>query len=162
MRNKAVPAFCSLLGTLLLLLVIVFCLPLTLPSLMGYEVYEVVSGSMEPEIPVGSAIYVKAAAPEEIGEEEVIAFWSGSSVVTHRVVENRLAEREFVTKGDANAAEDLRAVPYGELIGRVVRHFPKAGRLMALYTGSVGKVCLILLAACGCMLNMLAGSLRRR
>ena len=162
MRNKAVPVFCSLLGTLLLLLVIVSCIPLTLPRMMGYEVYEVVSGSMEPEIPVGSVIYVKAVAPEEVREEEVIAFWSGSSVITHRVVENRLAEREFVTKGDANAAEDLRAVPYAELIGRVIRHFPKVGRLMALYTGSIGKGCMILLAVCGSMLNMLAGRLRHR
>ena len=162
MRDKAVPVFCSLLGTLLLLLVIVFCIPLTLPRLMGYEIYEVVSGSMEPEIPVGSVIYVKAAVPEDIGEEEVIAFWSGSSVVTHRVMKNRLAEREFVTKGDANVAEDLHAVPYTGLIGRVVWHFPKVGRLMALYTGNAGKACLLLLAACGCMLNMLAGRLRRR
>lgn len=162
MKNKAVPVFCSLSGTLLLLLVIAFCIPLTLPRLMGYEAYEVVSGSMEPEISVGSVIYVKAAAPEEIEEEEVIAFRCGSSVVTHRVVQNRLSQREFVTKGDANAAEDLRAVPYAEFIGRVVWHFPKAGRLMALYTGSVGKACLILFAACGSMLNMLAGSLRRR
>ena len=161
MRNKAVPTFCSLSGTLLLLLVIVFCIPLTLPRLMGYEIYEVVSGSMEPEIPVGSVIYVKAAVPEDIGEEEVIAFWGGSSAVTHRVMQNKLAEREFVTKGDANAAEDLRAVPYTEFIGRVVWHFPVVGHLMALYTSSIGKACLILLAACGCMLNIFAGRLRR-
>lgn len=162
MRNKAVSFFCNLLGTLLLLLVIVSCIPLTLPRLMGYEVYEVVSGSMEPEISVGSVIYVKAVMPEDVREEDVIAFWSGSSVVTHRVVENRLEEREFVTKGDANAAEDLRAVPYTELIGRVIRHFPKVGRLMALYTSGIGKVFLILIAVCGSMLNMLAGHLRRR
>ena len=162
MRNKEFPAFCSLFGILLLVLVIVSCIPLTLPRLMGYEVYEVVSGSMEPEISVGSVIYVKAVEAEEIREKEIIAFWSGSSVITHRVVENRLAEREFVTKGDANAAEDLRAVPYTELIGRVVCHFSEIGRLMALYTRGVGKICLILIAVCGSMLNMLAGHLRRR
>ena len=156
------PSLCNLLGTLILLLVIVSCLPLILPRLIGYEIYEVVSGSMEPEIPVGSVIYVKEADPGDIEEKEVIVFWSGSSVVTHRVVQNRMVEGEFVTKGDANAAEDMRAVPYSELIGRVAYHFPWAGRLMTLYTSKIGKVYVILTAACGVMLNMLAGCLRNQ
>ncbi len=56
--GKLIPALCNLLGTLILVLVIASCLPLTVPRLFGYEIYEVVSGSMEPEIPVGSVIYV--------------------------------------------------------------------------------------------------------
>ena len=86
------PAFCSLAGTVILLCVIGAFLPLTIPNLLGYQIYEVVSGSMEPEIPVGSVIYVKAAAPEEIGEGEIIAFMRNSSVITHRVEENRFVE----------------------------------------------------------------------
>lgn len=156
------PGLCNLLGTLILLFIIAVCLPLALPRFAGYEVYEVVSGSMEPEIPVGSVVYVKHAAPEDIAEEEVIAFWSGSSAVVHRVMQNKMVEGEFVTKGDANAAEDLRAVPYSELIGRVEYHFPVVGRLMSLYATRGGKIYLFLIAACGVMLNMLAGSLRRR
>jgi signal peptidase I len=54
-----VPAFCSLIGTLMLLVVIAAALPLTVPNFMGYDVYNVVSGSMEPTIPIGSIIYVK-------------------------------------------------------------------------------------------------------
>lgn len=156
------PGLCNLLGTLILLSVIVVCLPLALPRFAGYEVYEVVSGSMEPEIPVGSVVYVKYASPEDIGEEEVIAFWGGSSAIVHRVMQNKTAEREFITKGDANAAEDLQAVPYSSLIGRVEYHFPIVGRLMSLYATSVGKIYLFLIAACGVMLNMLAGFMRRR
>ena len=41
-----VPAFCSLIGTLMLLVVIAAALPLTVPNFMGYDVYNVVSGSM--------------------------------------------------------------------------------------------------------------------
>ncbi|MBD5515734.1 MAG: signal peptidase I [Lachnospiraceae bacterium] len=162
MKKKMLPSLCNLLGTLILLLVIVSCLPLTVPRLSGYEIYEIVSGSMEPEIPVGSVIYVKNVQPEDIEEEDVIAFWSGSTVIAHRVRQNKVVEGEFVTKGDANAAEDLRAVSYSELIGRVVYHFPVAGHLMALYTSNVGKIYVILFAACGVMLNMLAGCLRDR
>lgn len=160
--KRMLSSLCSLLGALILLVVIASCLPLTLPRLLGYGIYEVVSGSMEPEIPVGSVIYVKAAAPGDIAEQDVIAFQSGESVVTHRVVQNRTVEGAFVTKGDANAAEDLRTVPYDALVGRVAYHFPGVGRLMAVYTSSVGKVYAILTAACGAMLNMLAGCLRRQ
>lgn len=159
--RKLIPALCNIFGVLILISVIASCLPLTVPRLLGYEIYEVVSGSMEPEIPVGSVIYVVKAAPEEIAENEIIAFQSGNSVITHRVVENRLVEGEFITKGDANAKEDFKAASYQSLIGRVSLHIPVMGRLMTLYTSVIGKAYAVCFAACGAMLNMLAGRLRR-
>jgi len=160
--GKVIPALCNFFGVLILLAVILSCLPLTIPRYMGYEIYNVVSGSMEPEIPVGSVIYVAVTDPEDIQESDVIAFRSNGSVVTHRVVQNRLVEGEFVTKGDANAAEDMNTVPYINLIGRVEYHFPVIGQLMVLYTSNIGKAYVICFAACGAMLNMLAGRLRAR
>ncbi len=70
--GKLLPALCSVSGTLILISVIAVCIPITVPKLTGYEIYNVVSGSMEPEIPVGSAIYVKAAAPEDVQELSLI------------------------------------------------------------------------------------------
>ena len=160
--GKLVPALCNVVGTFILLSVIGTCLPVTVPQFMGYEVYNVVSGSMEPEIPVGSVIYVAAAQPEDIREEDVIAFRSGDTIITHRVVTNRKLDGEFVTKGDANELEDMNSVPYENLVGRVEHHFPIVGRLMVVYTGTVGKAYVICFAACGAMLNMLAGRLRDR
>lgn len=96
--GKWFPALCSVLGTLILLGIIAAFLPLTVPRFLGYEIYEVVSGSMEPEIPVGSVLYVAPSAPEEIEAGDVIAYRKGDSVVTHRVEENRYVEGEFVTK----------------------------------------------------------------
>ena len=162
MRKKIIPAFCNVLGILILLLVIASCLPVTVPRLMGYEIYNVVSGSMEPEIPVGSVVYVSEAQPEEMEEGDVVAFWSRDSVVTHRVVENRIVEGEFVTKGDANEEADMNAVPYDRLIGRVERHIPFLGSILMLYSSTIGKVYVICFAACGAMLNLLAGRLRDR
>ncbi|MCI8391702.1 MAG: signal peptidase I [Roseburia sp.] len=157
-----IPALCNLFGILILLAVIALCLPLTAPRLMGYEIYHVISGSMEPQIPVGSVIYVAAAAPEDVLENDVIAFWSNDSVVTHRVMSNRMVEGEFVTKGDANEAEDINTVPYENLIGQVKYHIPILGDLMVILTGTVGKIYLLGFAACGVMLNMLASRLRDR
>lgn len=154
--------FCRVLGTLILLFVILSCLPVTIPRYLGYEIYHVVSGSMEPEIPVGSILYVERVRAEEIAEGDVIAFQSRDSVITHRVVKNRQVEGEFVTKGDANAAEDMNTVPYGDLIGRVKCHFPLIGKIMVLYTSTAGKVYLIAFALCGALLNLLAGRLKDR
>ena len=160
--RRPLAAFCNFLGSLILLSVIVTFLPLVVPRLMGYEVFNVISPSMTPDIPEGSVVYVKPLAPETVEEGDVIAFWSGNSAVTHRVVKNRLVEGEFITKGDANEQEDISPVPYGTLIGRVERHFPVLGQLMALYTSNVGKIYVFCFAASGLILNVLAGRIRDR
>ena len=160
--GRFLPALCSFLGTLILLAVIAASIPLTIPRFLGYEIYSVVSGSMEPEIPVGSVLYVSPAEPETVEEGQVIAFRSGDSVVTHRVVRNQFAEGEFVTKGDANNTEDINSVPYRDLIGIVRYHFPMAGRLLMIYSSQAGKLYVLCLAACGVMFNILAGRLRER
>lgn len=160
--GKILPALCNLLSALMLLTIIVSCLLIVVPQLRDYQVYRVISPSMTPEIPVGSIIYVQPTAPEEIQSEDIIAFWSGDSVITHRVVRNHLVEGEFTTKGDANPTEDEDRVDYEDLIGRVVRHYPYLGELLALYSTSVGKVYVVLFAACGVMLNILASRLRAR
>ena len=157
-----IPALCNVAGTLILLTVIASCLPMTIPRIIGYELYNVVSGSMEPEIPIGSVVYVESVDPVDVQEGDVIAFQSGDSVVVHRALENHSVEGVFVTKGDANEGEDFNDVPYSDLIGRVSRHYPMLGALMEIYTSNVGKVYVVCFAACGAMLNMLAGRLRER
>ena len=167
--GKFLPALCSVLGTLILVSVILVCIPVTVPKLMGYELYDIVSGSMEPEIPVGSVVYVKEAAPEEVQEGDVIAFWRSApaegteegAVVVHRVVTNQIVEGWFETKGDANTDVDMNKVPYDDLIGCVTYHIPFLGGLMGVLGSTVGKLYVICFAACGAMLNMLAGRMRR-
>lgn len=158
--RRLIPVLCNIAGTLSLLAVIVFCLPIALARIRGYEVYNVVSGSMEPAIPVGSVLYVEQTEPEKVAEGDVIAFRSAGSVIAHRVVRNRVVEGEFITKGDANQEEDMNPVKYRELVGRVSRHYPVMGHLLFLYTSNIGKAYMICFAACGAMLNILAGRLR--
>lgn len=157
-----VPALCNILGTLILAGAIAVCLPAVAPQALGYEVYCVVSGSMEPEIPVGSAVFVKDTAPEEVKEGDVIAFLGGDSVITHRVVANHKVEGEFTTKGDANEGEDMNRVSYSALKGRVERHVPVLGDILTVVASASGKAYLLCFAACGAMLNLLAGRLRAR
>lgn len=158
-RGRNLPAaLCGFIGRLVLVLVILACLPVPLAHLCGCEMYNVISGSMEPAIPVGSAVYVKPVQPDELAPGDVIAFTSGSSVITHRVVEIDPRQGQITTKGDANALPDVSPVRYEEVIGRVERHIPALGGLLSVYAGGPGRMYLIAFAVGGALLSF-AGSL---
>ena len=155
--GRFLPALCGSLGTGVILLVILLLLPLAVPRLMGYQVYNVVSGSMAPEIPQGSIVLVKPAAPREILAGDVIAFGREGVVTTHRVVEVHGDTLEFVTKGDANPDADFAPVPFVSLIGRVEHHVPMLGALIAPLVSHGGKLRMAAALAGGVLLR-LAGS----
>lgn len=136
-------------GTLLLLVVILLCIPVTVPRLFGYQVYNVISGSMEPAIPTGSLVYVKSVEPGDVEAEDVIAFYSSvdsGAIITHRVVENHKVSGEFITKGDANKENDPLPVEYEELLGKVSLSVPFLGGILATLVTVYGKI------AVGCMI----------
>ena len=142
-RKSPVAAICSTLGTTLLILLIAICLPLTAPKAFHYHIYTVISGSMEPAIPTGSLVYIKEMEPADIKEDDVIAFYGAkdaASIITHRVVENRVLMGEFITKGDANAKEDMNPVSYENFIGKVAYSIPKVGNIALVLTGTYGKI----------------------
>jgi signal peptidase I len=158
--GKLVPALCNILGTLILLAVILTAVPLAVPRFFGYEIFNVETGSMEPALPVGSVVYVKPVEPTTIKAGDIIAFYSNGTVITHRVVENRTEEDKFVTKGDANAIEDLGNVNYGDVIGVVKYHFPVLGSYLMLYSQQMIKIYLLCLAGCGVLFNIIASRIR--
>lgn len=134
--RRAAAVVCRILGTVILLAVLAVCLPLSVPKLLGYQVYDVVSGSMDPAIPVHSVVLVQPAAPEELQPGEIVAYRSGSSVVIHRLVENHIVEGELVTKGDANAEPDPLKVEYAGVLGTVTAHIPFIG----IYAGALNTL----------------------
>ena len=62
MKAKALSA----VATVLLLAVMAVALPFSVPKLFGYQIYNVLTQSMEPAMPVGSAIYVKRCDPQAL------------------------------------------------------------------------------------------------
>ena len=166
-RRRRHPAATVLsgLGTFLLLALILACLPLTVPRLFGYHIYSVVSGSMEPAISTGSLVYIGETEPKDVSEGEVIAFYGArdsASIITHRVVENRVVMGELITKGDANEKEDLRPVPYGNVIGEVTWSLPGAGRIAERMTSREGKVLAGGIVVLAVLLQVLGGWLGKK
>ena len=158
--GNILPALCSLIGTLLILAVIIMLLPVTVPRLLGFKVYNVVSGSMTPAIPQGSMVLVKPVEWNSVNPGDVIAFEREGTVVAHRVVAVQREEESFITKGDANELEDFNPVPFEELIGRVERHVPVLGEVETQLSTLQGKLYLLLLVVSGLLLRWLAGKIR--
>jgi signal peptidase I len=94
--------------------------------------FAVASGSMEPELSVGTLVFTERG-PIEVGD--VVVYWSpiGSHQV-HRVVE--IVEGpdgvRYRTAGDASEARDSFLVPAEDVQGRVVRDVPHVGHLWLL------------------------------
>ncbi len=98
------------------------------PKLFGYSVMRIVSGSMEPELSTGSYILLKDTDPQSVQEGDVICFYSTDPQIfgmpnTHRVV-TRIEDEQglrFVTKGDANPANDEAEVWAENVVGVYVK-----------------------------------------
>lgn len=123
--------------TLLLLVAVVACLYVVLQSMTkgyvqfaGHSLFRVVTGSMEPTIPVGAVLVVRDAEIAEIQPDDIVCFQSTNPgnrgmIVTHRVVsvyDSPDGVRCLRTKGDNNLSVDINPVTQPYLIGRVIWH----------------------------------------
>lgn len=101
------------------------------PKVMHWDIVVVLSGSMEPALPVGSVIFVQPARPEQVAVGDIITYVVGDSgtFVTHRVIEvkGQGATLTFRTKGDANEDPDQGTVPASALRGKVWVDIPYVG-----------------------------------
>lgn len=119
--------------TALVVLVVVFAVFLMGSRLVGFQVFHVVSPSMEPTYSEGDLIYVKEVDPDSIKIGDPITFVLNEDLVvaTHRVVAIDSENRQFTTKGDANKTEDAAPVHFNNLIGVPVFAIPLLGYVSA-------------------------------
>lgn len=125
-------------------------------SVGGYSMFRVSTGSMEPELPIGTLLISKQTPISEIEVGDVVNYRSKSAdmlgmVITHRVIsiqKDANGKAYLETKGDANQYPDASYVEQKNLIGRVVYH-TKAGNLLAeligILTNPIGFLACIVL-----------------
>lgn len=105
-------------------------------SLFGFRFYYIQTPSMEPEIPVGSAIFTRYTDPEEIQVGDVVTYYLDDTSISHEVVEVLPASDEsglpwFRTQGIANEEPDPQLVRGDAVAGVVVFSVPNLGFLMS-------------------------------
>ena len=150
---KAVKVIINTLTTIIIVIGVVFLILYAI----GIQPFVVESGSMEPNIKVGSICFVnKHTKYENIKVNDIIAFnTSLGKKATHRVVE--ITEEGMKTKGDANAVEDEFLTTRESYIGKNVFSIPKIGYLVKETQNPRGRIilitCVIVLLAAGILIG---------
>lgn len=130
---KVIKRIWNVVTTVLVALVVLLAIALVGIRLVGFQVFTVLSGSMEPTYHVGSLIYVKEVDTDDLRAGDPITYLvDEDTVVTHRIVEVVPDEEHpetirFRTKGDANNAVDGSLVHYKNVIGMPVFTIPYLG-----------------------------------
>ena len=104
------------------------------------------SGNAEGHIEVGDLIFVGKADPDKLREGDVIAFMTGGSVTTHRIVSVETGEDgrpQWTTRGDANNVEDKDPVTEENLVGIYQFRIPKVGDFAFFLQTPLGMVLFI-------------------
>jgi len=126
-------------------LLIVSVLPIT----GNFKVKIVQSGSMSPEIKMGSIVIVKPADDYKIGDIVTFQTTGSKESVTHRIYDIKVVggEPRYITKGDANNAPDQREVSKREIIGKVLIDIPYLGYVVSFAQKPVGFALIIIVPA---------------
>lgn len=143
------------LVTVLLVLVVILCLVVTIQvvgqgyaNVFGFSMFRVVTGSMEPAIPVGSLLITREVDMQNVQIGDIICFQAQESAIfgrmmTHRVVEIYPAPDggvQFVTKGDANLALDGYLVTQTNFVGKVIWHTREGSTLAGIFSVFTSKI----------------------
>lgn len=130
-----------IINYIIVVLTVLFVLLTVGIKLFGINMYTVLSGSMEPEYPVGSLIYVKETPADQLQVGDVITFkLTGEVTATHRIIEILDDDGvSFRTKGDANEDPDNSPVKSNEVIGKVVFKVDKGGYFVNYIQNPPGK-----------------------
>ena len=138
----------NIVSSVLVALVVLCAVFLMGSRLVGYQVYTVLSGSMEPHFSVGDLIYVKEVDPGEIKVGDVITFVMNEELVvaTHRVESVDAENQHFYTKGDANDTRDAAPVHFKNVLGVAKFSIPLLGYVSDFVQNPPGTYITICLA----------------
>lgn len=123
------------------------------PAVAGYQLYIVEGGSMSPTFELGSIVLVRPLEPMEVRAGDIITYRDpdpekAETIVTHRVMQVLPTEPpSFITRGDANDADDPLPLSGGNLIGRVYYSVPYIGYLFSFVRTRTGILLLVIVPA---------------
>lgn len=172
----------SALANIALVIAVIICLTVVVQvttngyvQIGGFSLFRIITGSMEPELPVGSLIICQDTPISQIETNDIVCFRSKNpqilgQIVTHRVVNITVSGDGAVlleTKGDANLSADAEYVTQDNLIGKV-NYYSKDRNVMASFVNilsdKIGFLILILfptLLIAGFILRSCISNMRR-
>lgn len=174
MEESPVKCRINVLITILTALAALLCLHATVQVISqgyvncgGYSLFRVVTGSMEPTLPVGTLLLTEQTDMQDVQVDDIICFQAQESAIfgkmmTHRVVGIHTGADGallFETKGDANLAQDGYLVTRTNFVGKVIWHTGAGNVLSSIFSFFTNKVGFLACIVLPCFL--LAGLLLR-
>ena len=150
--NKSIKFILKTISYLIVLIAVSLAIFMVGLKFLGFQIYTVISGSMEPTYHVGSLIYVKKVNPSTLKEKDPITFkLSDDTIATHRIVEivydeENPKEYKFRTKGDDNEDVDANLVEPNEVLGKAYFTIPYLGYLATYIQTPPGNIVAICIA----------------
>lgn len=144
-------------------------------SIGGFMLFRVVTGSMEPTIPVGALMMARQVDILSVRMNDIVCFRTQEAeiygkIVTHRVVGIETAadgSRLLETKGDANLVMDGYYVSRENFIGKVVWYTGSGNGLASVFSfftsriGFLGCIVFPCLLFAGLILRDSVGNIRK-
>lgn len=155
LENKPRKSWVNILLTTITVLIALLCLYMAIQVLSqgyvdlgGYSLFRVVTGSMEPTLPVGSLLVARQVDMQNIQVGDIICFRAQEAaifgkMVTHRVVEVFAGvdgSLLFETKGDANPVLDGYLVTEANYVGKVIWHTGAGSMISKFFSFFSNKV----------------------
>ncbi len=149
----------SILGTILLVIllavvVVMFNARLSgeAPSVFGYQVFRVSSGSMEPELMIGDVILIKEAEPQDIQKGDIVTYKGeegdlDDKFITHKVIEDpQLVDGRYVfhTQGIYEGAVPDPDWYEDQLLGEFVCKIPFIDSVYSFFLKPYGLITFVL------------------
>ncbi|WP_062233257.1 signal peptidase I [Fictibacillus sp. FJAT-27399] len=123
--------------------------PGQIPSIFGYKIMTVLSGSMRPMLQPGDIVIDRDPDLAKFKVDQIITYKREDKFITHRVID--LVKKNGVvyykTKGDANNVEDNKLVAPQQVVGDYAFHIPNAGFFLEFARGKLGILLFIILPA---------------
>ncbi|MEG2250337.1 MAG: signal peptidase I [Bacilli bacterium] len=105
----------NILFRIVYILVIIYLL-IFVPSIFGHKPLVVVSGSMEPNLKVGSILYYHKEDLNNFNTADILVYKTKDHIISHRIVSQ--SEIGFMTKGDANNVADSNEIFNQQVLGK--------------------------------------------
>ena len=149
----------SILGTILLVIllavvVVMFNARLSgeAPSVFGYQVFRVSSGSMEPELMIGDVILIKEAEPQDIQKGDIVTYKGeegdlNDKFITHKMIEDpQLVDGRYVfhTQGIYDGAVPDPDWYEDQLLGEFVCKIPFIDSVYSFFLKPYGLITFVL------------------
>jgi signal peptidase I len=143
-----------LFAVLVLIFSVLLLVLVSFSPIKTFQVFRVMSGSMEPAVKTGSVVFVKQINLKELKTNDIITFSANNSSlpITHRIIQMS-QNGKIITKGDANKTNDIDPVNTANIRGKVLYVIPYFGYISVWTKTPLGFIFFIILPALLIIIN---------